>query len=567
MAEDDSNPKSLRYEPVPVFELGIPAQSATTTKYKRHAVCSPSEWLLESISSILALGLLISIAVIFSYMDNKPLAAWSGRVSLNATISILTTACTMALMYGVSEFIGQSKWLYFKNGPRKLMDFEKFDWASRGVWGSILLLTTVKWNLATIGAFVTILHLAFSPFAQQVVLIEQRKIITPADTATFGYAHNYMRKTMTDIVNSDAGSITQDPGMQSAIFQGLFGINTIEPFKCPGTCRWNESYISLGFRAECRNVTQETLQTAVCEERSEGDRKNCNMTTPAGLGLTTRHVLTESATAYRLNASSHVLTPSGRHLEDPFPELTRFAIYRSSPDNNFYMRNINITDCSLSLTAYEYSGAHANGSDFSFANRREVGFGVKNPWKLGLSPGGNTYAPIYVNETTYGETHIPALEVSFANLLALGYFFESTTMVSEWVQGYFDNTNIGVAPALMGDVDLGERFNEMATAMTNYVRYGPNSQPARGETIRIEPYISIRWGYFVVPIVTEALAILFAILSIFSNRRSRRVPVWKSSALAVLASRHEERLGLLQGTSKDVNEIQADAEQAQVRLE
>ena len=73
-----------------------------TTEYKRLPVYSPSEWLLESISSALALAVLVSIAVIFWYMDDKPLSAWRGSISLNATISILTTACTTALMH---EFI------------------------------------------------------------------------------------------------------------------------------------------------------------------------------------------------------------------------------------------------------------------------------------------------------------------------------------------------------------------------------------------------------------------------------------------------------------------------------
>jgi hypothetical protein len=114
-------------------------------------------------------------------------------------------------MHGVSTFIGQSKWLHFKNGPRKLADFEVFDGASRGVWGSILLLTTVKWNLATIGAFVTILRLAFSPFAQQVVLIEQRNITSSVDTATFGYSHNYSRSILNDLVNAGIGKHCRHP--------------------------------------------------------------------------------------------------------------------------------------------------------------------------------------------------------------------------------------------------------------------------------------------------------------------------------------------------------------------
>lgn len=73
------------------------------------------------------------------------------------------------------------------------------------MWGSILLLTTIKWNLATIGAFITILRLAFSPFTQQVVLIEQHEIISPSDTAAFGYAHNYSRNVLSGLANAGVG--------------------------------------------------------------------------------------------------------------------------------------------------------------------------------------------------------------------------------------------------------------------------------------------------------------------------------------------------------------------------
>jgi hypothetical protein len=106
----------------------------------------------------------------------------------------------------------------------------------------------------------------------------------------------------------------------------------------------------------------------------------------------------------------------------------------------------------------------------------------------------------------------------------------------------------------------------MATAMTNYLRYGPNTQSAYGEIVQSEPFVSIRWGYFVVPIVTEGFAILFAVLSIFSNRPSRRVPLWKTSTLAVLACQHEERLELLQTTDKDIKEIEDEAERVKVTL-
>lgn len=214
MAGVDSDPKTHPYEPTQISDVDSEPQTTTITEYKRHAVYSPREWLLESISSILALCLLIGIAIIFWYMDKKSLSAWRGAISLNATVSILTTACTTALMHGVSSFIGQSKWLHFKNGPRKLTDLETFDGASRGVWGSIMLLTTVKWNIATIGAFITILRLAFSPFAQQVVLIKQKDIISSADTATFGYAHNYTLSAQSRLFNSGIRKYRQSNHMK-----------------------------------------------------------------------------------------------------------------------------------------------------------------------------------------------------------------------------------------------------------------------------------------------------------------------------------------------------------------
>ncbi|CRL20966.1 Protein of unknown function DUF3176 [Penicillium camemberti] len=564
----DSNWTSHRYEPAWISEVDSEPQTATATEYKRHAVYSPKEWLWESLSSILALGLLVGVGIIFWYMDNQPLSAWRAVISLNATVSILTTACTTALMYGVSAFIGQSKWLHFKDRPRKLTDLETFDEASRGAWGSIMLLitllTTVTWNIATIGAVITILRLTFSSFAQQVVLIKQRDVISSAATATFGYAHDYNFDAQNHLGNSDLQSLPQDPGIQSAIYQGIYGINTTEPFSCPGICRWTESYISLGFKAECRNVTQETLQAATCEGGEVGLHR-CNMTTPGGVDVATRFWFSDLVTTYYMNVSSMLHSDTGE-LPATFPEIARFAIYRSTRDSSFVVSNVNITECSLFLTAYQYTGARANGSDFS-VRRRELDLGLNNLW---ASTANETNQGIFqhvgTNESTSGDLHIPALGINYPSLYALVNFLQSTTISTEWVEGNFANTNLGVAAALTGDVDLGARFNKMATAMTDYLRYGPNTQSAHGEAIKSEAFVYIRWGYFIVPVVTEGLAILFAILSIFSNRRSRRVPLWKSSTLAILACEHKKGVGLLQTTGKDLNEIEDEAEKTDVML-
>ncbi|KAK1254373.1 hypothetical protein MKX08_008368 [Trichoderma sp. CBMAI-0020] len=556
------------YDSLPVVEAEFEVQNHPSA-YKRYAVYSPSEWLLESISSSVALGLVVALVTIFWSMDNQPLSAWKSHISLNTSISILTTAYAMALMHGVSTFIGQSKWLHFSSKPRRLADLETFDQASRGVWGSAMLLTTVKWNLATIGAVITILRLSFSPFAQQVVLVEQRNVISfGAGAVTFGYAHGYSREAVFNrLSTSVTESIPQDAGMQSAVFQGLYGVNITEPFSCPGVCRWPGSYVSLGFKAECRNVTQQTLQTSNCDNQAM-ESHQCNMTTPGGVMVGARIVLTDEATAYYMNATSLVdVDKVALDLSDSFPEITRFVIYRSTPDHSFQMQNINVTECSLSITAYEYTDAKANGSDFSFASRREVDFGVKNPWFLMNQNATASFRRLTTNETTSGNIHVPALEIDSPNIQTLQNFLTSTSIISEFVEGNYKNTNLGVAAALIGDVDLNARFDGMATAMTNYIRYGPNSRLAHGEVIQSEPFVSIRWEYFAVPLAIEALAIVFAILSIFNNRRSRNVPLWKSSTLAVLACQHNEQLELLQTTCKGIDEIQFEAETLKVQLQ
>jgi hypothetical protein len=71
MSGDRNNAKFHEYELLQVSKLNL---RSTSTKYKRHAVCTPSEWLLEIACSILGLSIIIGIACIFWHMDNKPIS-------------------------------------------------------------------------------------------------------------------------------------------------------------------------------------------------------------------------------------------------------------------------------------------------------------------------------------------------------------------------------------------------------------------------------------------------------------------------------------------------------------
>ena len=66
-------------------------------------------------------------------------------LTLNAYVSILSRISSAALLLPTSEALGQLKWSWFlQKESKRMWDFEIFDNASRGPWGSILLLIRTK---------------------------------------------------------------------------------------------------------------------------------------------------------------------------------------------------------------------------------------------------------------------------------------------------------------------------------------------------------------------------------------------------------------------------------------
>lgn len=203
--------QNLKYEPAQVYSVDSESPTPRPTVYKRYSIFSTSEWLKEMLTTIASLVLLGLMIAIFWWADGRHLSAWKSPISINTVVSILTTLCTAALMHGVGEFISQLKWLHFKDEPHKLQEFKAFDEASRGPWGSAKFLGKIKWNLATLGALITIVRFGFSPLAQQVVNIEQRFVATDDDAAVFGYAHKYDRDSWKALLaNSELGTYAAD---------------------------------------------------------------------------------------------------------------------------------------------------------------------------------------------------------------------------------------------------------------------------------------------------------------------------------------------------------------------
>lgn len=80
-------------------------------------------------------------AAVLAMHDGKRLNEWKFAASINTVISVLGVISKAALAFAVSSSLGQHKWNWFWVRQDQLNVFAKFDGASRGLWGSLNLLS------------------------------------------------------------------------------------------------------------------------------------------------------------------------------------------------------------------------------------------------------------------------------------------------------------------------------------------------------------------------------------------------------------------------------------------
>ena len=105
-------------------------------------------------------------------------------LTLNAIVSVLATAFQSSLINAVAGAISQLKWCHYTR-KRKLLDIQDFDDASRGPWGSIVMHLNWKYwrSLASTGALITLLALAYGLFVQQILKYPVRQTQSRSDAA------------------------------------------------------------------------------------------------------------------------------------------------------------------------------------------------------------------------------------------------------------------------------------------------------------------------------------------------------------------------------------------------
>ncbi|KAJ8113491.1 hypothetical protein OPT61_g4392 [Boeremia exigua] len=227
-------------------------------------------WLLEIISWFFSLACMIAIIAVLATLQDEKLDRWwvaeKTGLTLNAYISVLSKMAGAALILPVSEALGQLKWNWFLNHSKQMWDYEIFDNASRGPWGSFLLLIRTKCKaLAALGAIITLASLMLDPFFQQVVDFPDRWSLNSNSSALprvveykpLSFPESFGGWEMIVVDQAFYPIVTQfmvGNGTQPIQFGN--GTRPDIPLSCPtSNCTW-QAYETLGVCSECADVRE-----------------------------------------------------------------------------------------------------------------------------------------------------------------------------------------------------------------------------------------------------------------------------------------------------------------------
>lgn len=207
-------------------------------------------WPCESIAICFSIACLLAIVFVVQTFDGEKIPELVSGLTLNAIISVLSTASRASLIFVVGASMGQLKWCWFRKSARQIHDIQAIDDASRGPLGAIgVLATWTGGSLAALGSIITLLTIAFGPFLQQIVEYPSRNTTLSDAFAlapqNFAYTHHSPspKDENVEFLNALGAGVWSDP---KAFDQ--------EPTCSTGHCSWPK-FQSVGWCSKCENRT------------------------------------------------------------------------------------------------------------------------------------------------------------------------------------------------------------------------------------------------------------------------------------------------------------------------
>lgn len=166
-----------------------------------------SWWWGEIVAVAVSIAAMIAMLVVLAQSNGRALAWWTFFFQPNTVVSILAMVSKASMMLVVSACLSQLKWRHFQRRPRPLSHLQVFDDASRGPWGSLIFVGSLRSGsaLGFLFAIVTIVGLAIDPAAQQILEFPSRTAKLENVTANIGVAMEYESMAYTNLYPQKSG--------------------------------------------------------------------------------------------------------------------------------------------------------------------------------------------------------------------------------------------------------------------------------------------------------------------------------------------------------------------------
>ncbi|RLL95683.1 hypothetical protein CFD26_104288 [Aspergillus turcosus] len=507
------------------------------------------DWSWELGACLVAIITLAGIIVVLRIYDGKTQPNWPAGINLNAIVALLVTLMKAAMATYIAEALSQLKWSWFTEA-RKLSDLSALDSASRGPWGSVLLLVQyVPRHLVSLGAFVLVFAAAIGPFTQQVIDIRSRPIAHKGGAA--------IRVCNTSIYG-DWGE-GQAPGMNlvplettGAIYNGIIQttLNDQSLVTCPtGNCTF-APYQSLGFCSKCGDLTSALTLTS-----SDDTTYSYNYTLQNGLFLNTT-----GRAPYTIKATTNVdlvrLDTSGLPLILNFSAIT-------TPGNTMPPK-VTAMECAFYFCVSTHQ-AEVKRGDLTEDSLPTTTISNHSTTDLTLNTVASSQPCLDDGQCNYA--------IHWLSILAmrntLGPLVSGFGTLPVPNRPYFTSDTLRALYGESGNLtQINGAFASIAAALTANARNRVCQGTVPGDAWTSESYIHIRWLWMLLPVVLVVLSILFFIVTVIHTRNQY---IWKSSPLALLCadlqidgSEQPLKSGKIDPDQKSLDEL---AKLSKVRLE
>lgn len=549
-------------------------------------------WLLEIISWVLSASCMAGIITMLMIYHDKNLPKWPLGLTINAYISILSKIASAALLLPVSEALGQLKWSWFQgDNSKKMWDFEIFDNASRGPWGSLLLLVRTKGrSLAALGAAVTIFSLCLDPFFQQVVEYPEHWRVQK-EPGYIQRATGYKPFQSGSEFQNGLENLEYDSTLRGLTYTYFYnngtspmvfgkGYRAEVPLGCPhSNCTWPE-YETLGMQSECVDAS-DRLEFKCLEAKldwiqspySDGEHwATYPNGTACGYWLASDPplLMTGYAVDKGKNFSGETLLTRAQPLIDVFSRnyVLGYEPYLNNSRNplahvvvvsghDYDQIHQNATpiahECMLSWSVSTVISSYSQGGYMetvlnTVINSTRDG----SPWDTtptivdGEVQGWDyTYHEDVIikgaNESIYridNRTHLLTVSL-FDDIFPSTYTVVNSTSMADALLRYKEyNTinpytrNLTYNPFLYDNIT--EHFNRMTNAITNSVRaYSSTTEMVAGIAYDLESVVIVRWLWLILPLSLLALTGIFLLATIIRSSREGGT-IYKTSAIATL---------------------------------